>query len=148
MTCQLPISYLMTFSWMKKQQFGMDMDTHKPQAQQITLDSQFWFVQGRNYRRSCFSYGAMMGFVKQAFQVGIVLLVLLAIFGVLLTPDPTDDPAGVTVRLDKSRLLVTSLLVTPAVSLPPLTSASPVLFSRTQVATTIAKRDLTCTRLC
>jgi len=29
----------MTFSWMKKQQFGMDMDTHKPQAQQITLDS-------------------------------------------------------------------------------------------------------------
>jgi len=39
MTCQLPISYLMTFSWMKKQQFGMDMDTHKPQAQQITLDS-------------------------------------------------------------------------------------------------------------
>jgi hypothetical protein len=36
MTCQLPISYLMTFSWMKKQQFGMDMETHKSQAPQIT----------------------------------------------------------------------------------------------------------------
>jgi hypothetical protein len=93
-------------------------------------------------------YGAIMVFVKQAFQVGIVLLVLLAIFGVLLTPDPSDDPAGVTVRLDKSRLLVTSLLPTPAVSLPTLTPTSPILFSRTQVATTIAKLDLICTRLC
>lgn len=89
-------------------------------------------------------YGAIMAFVKQTFQVGIVLLLLLAIFGVLLTPDPSDDPAGVTVRLDKSRLLVTSLLV----SLPPLTPTSPILFSRTQVATTIAKLDLICTRLC
>jgi len=89
-----------------------------------------------------------MVFVKQAFQLGIILLVLLAIFGVLLTPDPTDDPAGVTVRLDKSRLLVTSLLVTPAVSLPPLTPTAPILFRRAQVATTIAKRDLICTRLC
>ena len=61
----------------------------------------------------CSQYGAIMVFVKQIFQVGIVLLLLLAIFGVLLTPDPSDDPAGVTVRLDKSRLLVTSLLVTP-----------------------------------
>ena len=89
-----------------------------------------------------------MVFVKQAFQVGIVLLVLLAIFGVLLTPDPSDDPAGVTVRLDKSRMLVTSLLVTPAVSLPPLTPTFPILFSRAQLATSTAKRDLICTRLC
>lgn len=93
-------------------------------------------------------YGAIMVFVKQAFHVGIVLLVLLAIFGVLLTPDPTDDPAGVTVRLDKNRLLVTSLLATPAVSLPRITPTSPVLFFRAQVATTMAKRDLICTRLC
>jgi hypothetical protein len=89
-----------------------------------------------------------MVFVKQVFQVGIVLLVLLAIFGVLLTPDPSDDPAGVTVRLDKNRLLVTSHLVTPAVSLPPLTPASRIIFPRAHVATTIAKRDLICTRLC
>ena len=89
-----------------------------------------------------------MVFVKQAFQLGIILLVLLAIFGVLLTPDPTDDPAGVTVRLDKNRLLVTSLLVTPTVSLPPLTPTVPILFRRAQVATTTAKRDLICTRLC
>ncbi len=89
-----------------------------------------------------------MVFVKQAFQVGIVFLVLLAIFGVLLTPDPTDDPAGVTVRLDKNRLLVTALLSTPAVSLPPLAPASRIVFSRAQVATTIAKLDLICTRLC
>lgn len=101
-----------------------------------------------NERGTCSQYGAIISFVKQPFQVGIVLLVLLAIFGVLLTPDTTDDPAGVTVRLDKSRLLVRSLLVTPAISLPPLTPTSPVLFSRTQVATTIAKLDLICTRLC
>ena len=93
-------------------------------------------------------YGAIMVFVKQAFQVGIVFLVLLAIFGVLLTPDPSDDPAGVTVRLDKNRLLVTALLSTPAVSLPPLAPASRIVFSRAQVATTIAKLDLICTRLC
>jgi len=86
--------------------------------------------------------------VKQAFQVGVILLVLLATFGVLLTPDPTDDPAGVTVRLDKNRLLVTSLLATPAVSLPPLAPTLPILFSRMQVAPTTAKRDLICTRLC
>ena len=101
-----------------------------------------------NDRGACSPYGAIMVFVKQVFQVGIVLLVLLAIFGVLLTPDPSDDPAGVTVRLDKNRLLVTSHLVTPAVSLPPLTPASRIIFSRAHVATTIAKRDLICTRLC
>jgi len=86
--------------------------------------------------------------VKQAFQVGVILLVLLATFGVLLTPDPTDDPAGVTVRLDKNRLLVTSLLAIPAVSLPPLAPTLPILFSRMQVAPTTAKRDLICTLLC
>ena len=96
----------------------------------------------------CSQYGAIMAFVKQIFQVGIILLLLLAVFGVLLTPDPSDDPAGVTVRLDKSRMLVTSLLVTPSVSPPPLTPTSPVLFSRVQVAMTTAKRDLICTRLC
>jgi len=90
----------------------------------------------------------MMVFVKQTFQVGVILLVLLAIFGVLLTPDPTDDPAGVTVQVDKNRLLVTSLLVTPAISLPALTPASRIIFSRAQVATTMAKLDLICTRLC
>lgn len=88
-----------------------------------------------------------MVFVKQAFQVGIILLLLLAIFGVLLTPDPSDDPAGVMVRLDKSRLLVTSL-VAPAVPLPPITQTFRILFSSAQVASTIAKRDLICTRLC
>lgn len=93
-------------------------------------------------------YGAIIVFVKQVFQLGIVLLVLLAIFGVLLTPDPTDDPAGVTVRLDKSRLLVPTLLVTPAVSLRPLTPTSLPLFSPMQVATTVAKLDLICTRIC
>jgi hypothetical protein len=93
-------------------------------------------------------YGAIMVFVKQAFQVGIIVLVLLAIFGALLTPDPSDDPAGVTVRLDKVRLLVTSLLVIPAVSLPSLAPTSPILFARAQIATTIAKLDLICTRLC
>lgn len=98
--------------------------------------------------RGASQYGAIMGFVKQTFQVGIILLLLLAVFGVLLTPDPSDDPAGVMVRPDKSRLLVTSLLVTPAVSLPPLTPASRIIFSRAQNATTIAKRDLICTRLC
>jgi hypothetical protein len=90
----------------------------------------------------------MMGFVKQAFQVGIVLLLLLAIFGVLLTPDPSDDPAGVMVRLDKSRLLVTSLLVTPAVSPPPITPTSRIMLPSAHVASTAAKRDLICTRLC
>jgi hypothetical protein len=48
----------------------------------------------------CSQYGAIMAFVKQIFQVGIILLLLLAVFGVLLTPDPSDDPAGVTVRVD------------------------------------------------
>jgi hypothetical protein len=97
---------------------------------------------------SCSQYGAIMVLVKQTFQVGIILLVLLAIFGVLLTPDPTDDPAGVTVQLDKNRLLVTSLLVTPAISVPPHMPASWILFSRAQVAKTMAKLDLICTRLC
>jgi Zn-dependent protease len=96
----------------------------------------------------CFKYGAIMVFVKQTFQIGIILLLLLAIFGVLLTPDPSDDPAGVTVRLDKSRMLVTPLLVTPSMSPPPLTLTFPILFSRAQVAMTAAKRDLICTRLC
>jgi hypothetical protein len=98
--------------------------------------------------KPCSQYGAIMTSVKQIFQVGIVLLLLLAVFGVLLTPDPTDDPAGVTVRVDKSRMLVTSLLVTPSMSPPPLTPTSPVLFFRVQVAMTTAKRDLICTRLC
>jgi len=88
-----------------------------------------------------------MVFVKQIFQVGIVLLLLLAIFGVLLTPDPSDDPAGVMVRLDKSRLLVTSL-VAPAVPLPPITPTFRIMFSSAQVGSTIAKRDLICARLC
>ena len=88
-----------------------------------------------------------MVFVKQIFQAGIVLLLLLAIFGVLLTPDPSDDPAGVMVRLDKSRLLVTSLAA-PAVPLPPITPTSRTMFPSAQVASTIAKRDLICTRLC
>jgi hypothetical protein len=96
----------------------------------------------------CFRYGAIMVFMKQTFQIGIILLLLLAIFGVLLTPDPSDDPAGVTVRLDKSRMLVTPLLVTPSVCLSPLTPTFPILFSRAQVAMTTAKRDLICTRLC
>ena len=91
-------------------------------------------------------YGAIMVFVKQAFQVGIIVLVLLAIFGVLLTPDPSDDPAGVTVRLDK--VPPPPLLFIPAVSLPPLAPTSPILFARAQIATTIAKLDLICTRLC
>jgi hypothetical protein len=110
----------------------------------------FWLpTYGRGTGRGSSSlYGAIMVFVKQAFQVGIVLLLLLAIFGVLLTPDPSDDPAGLTVRPDKGRLLVTSLLVIPAVSLPPLTPASRIIFSGAQIATTIAKRDLICTRLC
>lgn len=97
--------------------------------------------------RASSSYGAIMVFVKQTFQVGIVLLLLLAVFGVLLTPDPTDDPAGVMVRLDKSRLLVTSL-VTPTAPLPPITQTSRIIFSSAQVASTTAKRDLICTRLC
>ena len=96
----------------------------------------------------CFRYGAIMVFMKQIFQIGIILLLLLAIFGVLLTPDPSDDPAGVTVRLDKSRMLVISLLVTPSGSPSPLTPTFPILFSRAQVAMTTAKRDLICTRLC
>ncbi|HET9165293.1 MAG TPA: hypothetical protein VFP11_04805 [Candidatus Angelobacter sp.] len=96
----------------------------------------------------CFRYGAIMVFMKQTFQIGIILLLLLAIFGVLLTPDPSDDPAGVTVRLDKSRMLVTSLLVTPSVSPSPLMPTFPILFSRAQVAMTTTKRDLICTRLC
>lgn len=96
----------------------------------------------------CFRYGAIMVFMKQTFQIGIILLLLLAIFGVLLTPDPSDDPAGVTVRLDKSRMLVTSFLVTPSVSPSPLMPTFPILFSRAQVAMTTAKRDLICTRLC
>ena len=89
-----------------------------------------------------------MVLVKQAFHVGIILLMLLAIFGVLLTPDASDDPAGVTIRQDKSRLLITSLLVTPAISVRALMPTSPILFSRAQVVTTMAKRDLICIRLC
>ena len=88
-----------------------------------------------------------MAFVKQIFHVGIVLLLLLAIFGVLLTPDPSDDPAGVMGRLDKSRLLVTSL-VAPAVPLPRITATSRIMFSGAQVTSSTAKRDLICTRLC
>lgn len=102
---------------------------------------------GWNNRRESSPYGAIMAFVKQTFQVGIVLLLLLAIFGVLLTPDPSDDPAGVMVRLDKSRLLVTPL-VAPAVPLPPITQIPRIMFPSEQVALTTAKLDLICTRLC
>ena len=100
-----------------------------------------------NYGRMFLHYGAIMAFVKQIFHVGVLLLLLLAIFGALLTPDPSDDPAGVMVRLDKSRLLVTSL-VAPAVPAPPITPTFQIMVSGAQVASTIAKRDLTCTRLC
>jgi hypothetical protein len=86
--------------------------------------------------------------VRQYLHAGIILLLLLAIVGVLLTPDPSDDPAGVMARLEKSRLFVTSLFVTPAISLPPLAASSPIVFFRRQVPTTIAKLDLICTRLC
>jgi hypothetical protein len=86
--------------------------------------------------------------VNRHLQLGIIVLLLLAIFGVLLTPDPSDDPAGVMARLEKSRLLVTSLFVAQAVSLPPLVAASPVMFSRTQAPIQIAKLDLICIRIC
>jgi hypothetical protein len=89
-----------------------------------------------------------MGFVKQYLHVGIVILLLLAVFGVLLTPDTSDDPAGVMVRLDKGRLLVAPALVTQVVSLPPLVPASPIMFSRTHLSTSVAKLDLICSRLC
>jgi hypothetical protein len=123
---------------------------HRPALKHFLLSgyhSEYSAV-GENDREACSQYGAIMGYVKQTFLIGIILLVLLAIFGVLLTPDPTDDPAGVTVRLDKNRLLVTSLLVAPAISLPALTPASRIIFSRVQVATTMAKLDLICSRLC
>ena len=89
-----------------------------------------------------------MTFVKQYLHVGIVILLLLAVFGVLLTPDTSDDPAGVMVRLDKGRLLVSSVLVTQVVPLPPLVPASPIMFSRTHLSTSVAKLDLICSRLC
>jgi hypothetical protein len=93
-------------------------------------------------------YGAIMFLVKQPLQVAIIILLLLAVFGALLTPDPSDDPAGVMARLEKGRLFVTSLTVAQAVSLPPVAATSPIIFSRAQVSTTIAKLDLICTRLC
>lgn len=86
--------------------------------------------------------------MKQLLQVGIIVLLLLTIFGVVLTPDPSDDPAGVVVRLQKDRLLVTSFPVTQAVSLPPLAATSPIVFPRAQSPSAIAKLDLICTRLC
>jgi hypothetical protein len=86
--------------------------------------------------------------VNRHLQLGIIVLLLLAIFGVLLTPDPSDDPAGMMARLEKGRLLVTSLFVAHAVSLPPLGATSPVMFSRTQAPIQIAKLDLGCIRLC
>jgi nitrate reductase gamma subunit len=98
--------------------------------------------------QSAAEYGAIMILVNRHFQLGVIVLLLLAIFGVLLTPDPSDDPAGVMARLEKGRLLVTSLFVAHAVSLPPLGATSPVMFSRTQVPIQIAKFDLICIRLC
>src|ERR1051325_11183287 len=95
----------------------------------------------------CSLEGAIMASVKQFLQVGIVLLLLLAFFGVLLTPDPSDDPAGDMVRLDKSRLLVTSLIA-PAVPRPPIRLSFQIMFSITKVPATIPKRHRTCTRLC
>ncbi len=86
--------------------------------------------------------------MKQYLQLGIIVLLLLAVFGVLLTPDTSDDPAGVTVRLEKGRLLVAPVLVAQVVSLPPLAATAPILFSRTHVPTSVAKLDLICSRLC
>ena len=88
-----------------------------------------------------------MSFVKQYLHVGIVILLLLAVFGVLLTPDTSDDPAGM-VRLDKGRLLAAPVLVAQLVSLPPLVQASPMMFSRTHLSTSVAKLDLICSLLC
>jgi hypothetical protein len=88
-----------------------------------------------------------MARVKQLLQFGIIIVLLLAIFGVLLTPSPDDDPAGVTVRLQKERVLLTSLLITQPASLPVLASTSPITFSRTLVPA-IARLDLICVRLC
>lgn len=86
--------------------------------------------------------------MKQLFQAGVIVLLLLTICGVLLTPDPSDDPTVVTVRLEKGRLLVTSLLVTQTILLPSLLATSPIVFSRAQVFSTITKLDLICTRIC
>lgn len=156
---------------MKQQQFWMDRGCSQRKGQRETNQAAFHrggaeksrepgkvaldtaeennqIPRGSGNDPRCSQYGAIMVFVKQTFQVGIILLLLLAVFGVLLTPDPSDDPAGVMVRPDKSRLLVTSLLVTPAVSLPPLTPTSRNIFSLARFATTTVKRDLICTRLC
>jgi hypothetical protein len=122
---------------------------HPSCTQGSVFNKAFCFQQpSGNDRRALLPIRCYHVFVKQIFQVGIILLLLLAIFGVLLTPDPSDDPAGVTVRQDKSRLLVTSLWVTSAVPLPPITPTSRIMFFSVQVATTMSKRDLICTRLC
>ncbi len=89
-----------------------------------------------------------MALVKQYLQLVIIVLLLLAVFGVLLTPDTNDDPAGVMVRLEKGRLLAAPVLITQIVSLPPLAATTPILFSRTHVSTSVAKLDLICSRLC
>jgi hypothetical protein len=86
--------------------------------------------------------------MKQLLQAGVIVLLLLTISGVLLTPDPSDDPAGVMVRLEKRHLLVISLLVAQAVFLPALAVTRSIVFSRAQILPTTAKLDLICARLC
>ena len=66
----------------------------------------------------------------------------------MLFRSTNDDPAGVTVRLEKGRLLVAPVLITQVVSLPPLAATTPILFSLTHVSTSVAKLDLICSRLC
>lgn len=88
------------------------------------------------------------GQMKQLLQAGVIVLLLLTICGVLLTPDSSDDPTVVTVRFEKGRHLVPSLLFTQTIFLAPLVGTPLIVFSRAQVSTTIAKLDLICTRLC
>jgi hypothetical protein len=83
--------------------------------------------------------------MRQLLQVGIIVLLLLAIFGVVLTPDPGDGPAGV-VRLEKGGLPVSSHLAIAAVV--PCLAATSLLFSLAQVPRTVARLDLICSRLC
>ena len=85
--------------------------------------------------------------MKQYLHVGIVILLLLAVFGVLLTPDTSDDPTGM-VRLNKGRLIVAPVLEAQLLSLPYLVPASPIMFSRMHFSTSVAKLDLLCSRLC
>jgi hypothetical protein len=90
----------------------------------------------------------MMVAVKRLFQGGIIVLLLLAIFGVLLTPDPGDDPTGIVARLEKGRAFVTLLPVAHTVPLLLLTAPCLAVFFRPLSPKMIAKLDLICTRLC